>query len=158
MNETNRHDDAVNRILYPKKFPLSMLFDGISCAEYMLITTFIRYEEENNGRHITINELANELDVSVPAVSKMLKNLESRNLVERQQDKLCRRNTFVRITDEGKDMFDKNNKKMHLLTRKILDNFTEEEIELVNSIHDKVADVIEEELNNQQFTIKERVG
>lgn len=158
MNNSKNYDDAINRILYPKKLPVSLLFDGVSCAEHMLITTFIRYEEHNGGRHITINELANELDVSVPAVSKMLKNLESRNIVERQQDKLCRRNTFVKITAVGNTLFKKNQEKIRHLTMRILDKFTEQEIELMNSMHDKVSNVIEAELCNLHSAAKERIG
>ncbi|MDE7288271.1 MAG: MarR family transcriptional regulator, partial [Oscillospiraceae bacterium] len=64
---------------------------------------------------ITVSEIASELDVTPPAVSRSLKSLESRGLILRETDLLNRRNTIVRLTKSGLDFLEKSRKQMDSL-------------------------------------------
>lgn len=48
-----------------------------------------------------VNDLAEQLGITKSGVSKMLRHLEERGLVERHVDPDNRRNTFVCLTEEG---------------------------------------------------------
>ena len=140
-------------ILNPKKIPVSVLFNDLSSGEFILISAFLKYEEKNQGKHITVNELASELDVSIPAVSRMLKNLESRNIVVRETDKDCRRNTLVIITQNGMELYEENKEKMRYLASKMLEQFTEQEVDHILNLSKKIEQTLEQEIEFIQNNI-----
>lgn len=150
---SHKLDEIIEYMLYPKKLPLSVLLNDISCGEFVLIAAFLRYEEANQGKHITVNELACELDVSIPAVSRMLKKLEMKNLILRETDKDCRRNTLVVITDNGLRLFKENENTIRNLATRILNQFTEEEIDLMLNLSKKTESILENEINAIQKNI-----
>ena len=152
MNK-EKFEDIVEYVLYPKKIPASILFNDISTGEFILIAAFLKYEERHNGKHITVNELANELDVSIPAVSRTLKNLETRGLINRETDKDCRRNTLVIITEDGMQLFKQNEDRIRYLTSRILEQFTEEEIDLLLNLRKKVEQTMEKEIKFVQNNV-----
>ena len=80
---------------------------GISHSEFCLLNIIL---DGKDG--ITVSEIASELDVTPPAVSRSLKSLESRGLVIRETDLLNRRNTMVRLTESGLDFLEKSRKQM----------------------------------------------
>lgn len=80
---------------------------GISHSEFCLLNII---RDGKDG--ITVSEIAAELDVTPPAVSRSLKSLESRGLVIRETDLLNRRNTMVRLTESGLDFLEKSRKQM----------------------------------------------
>ena len=146
-------DEIIEYMLHPKKLPASVILKDISCGEFILIAAFLKYEEHHQGKRITVNELACELDVSIPAVSRMLKNLETRNLVQRETDKDCRRNTLVNITDDGLSLFKDNENRIRNLVTKILEQFTEEEINMMLNLSKKTDIILEKEIKTIQNNI-----
>lgn len=145
LNEVT-FEEIFNYVLYPKKVPFSMIFNNMSHGEFLLIAAFIKYEETNPGKNITVNELASELAVSIPAVSRMLRNMEAKNLIKRETDKECRRNTIVLITDEGKQLFRTNKDKIKHIVSKIVENFSEQELNLMFNVSRKIENILEKEI------------
>ena len=91
-----------------RQFMNSMPFKtGISHSEFCLLNIIL---DGKDG--ITVSEIASELDVTPPAVSRSLKSLDSRGLVIRETDLLNRRNTMVRLTESGLDFLEKSRKQM----------------------------------------------
>lgn len=91
-----------------RQFMNSMPFKtGISHSEFCLLNIIM---DGKDG--ITVSEIAAELDVTPPAVSRSLKSLESRGLVIRETDLLNRRNTMVRLTESGLDFLEKSRRQM----------------------------------------------
>lgn len=80
---------------------------GISHSEFCLLNIIM---DGKDG--ITVSEIASELDVTPPAVSRSLKSLESRGLILRETDLLNRRNTMVRLTESGLDILEKSRRQM----------------------------------------------
>lgn len=140
-------------ILHPKKIPAAVLFNDISCGEFILIAAFLKYEEQHNNKHITVNELAGVLNVSIPAVSRMLKNLEARNMIVRETDKDCRRNTLVIITENGMKLYKENEAKIRRLASKMLEQFTEQEFDLMFNLSKKIEQTLEREIEFIQNNI-----
>jgi len=74
----------------------------------------------------------------MPLASRMLKNLESKELIRRVTDESCRRNTFVLISDKGKEIFKKNSKVVMQYIDKVLSVFSDSEIETIISMQNKM--------------------
>ncbi|MEV6962553.1 MarR family transcriptional regulator [Streptomyces sp. NPDC051207] len=74
---------------------------GLSRSEYELLGALRR-----TGRELTPGEVARETFASGTAVTKRLKHLTERGLVERRGDSRDRRVAHVRLTDAGRDLVD----------------------------------------------------
>ena len=78
------------------------LLKGVSGREVQFLKTIERFHwthPEVPG--VYVNDLAEKLGVTKSAVSKILRHLEERGLIERRVDPDNRRNTFVCLTEEG---------------------------------------------------------
>ncbi|WBO69453.1 MarR family transcriptional regulator [Streptomyces camelliae] len=75
--------------------------DGLSRAEFDLLGALRR-----TGHELTPGELARETFSSGAAVTKRLKQLTERGLVERRGDTRDRRVAHLRLTDAGRDLVD----------------------------------------------------
>lgn len=87
----------------------SDMLEGCSQSEFNTLVTIEQIEAEK----VNVNKIAESLKVSMPAVSKTLKNLESKKLIKRKIDVFCRRNTFVELTAKGKKVLEKNIKQIN---------------------------------------------
>lgn len=87
------------------------LRSGLSHSEFCVMNII----EERDG--ITVSEIAAELGVSPPAVSRSLKLMERRTLITRETNINNRRNTIVRLTANGRETLE--------LTRKQFDEIAE---------------------------------
>ncbi|GHJ33671.1 hypothetical protein TPA0910_81040 [Streptomyces hygroscopicus subsp. sporocinereus] len=74
---------------------------GLSRAEFDLLGALRR-----TGRDLTPGELARETFVSGAAVTKRLRQLTERGLVERHTDDRDRRMAHVRLTEAGREVID----------------------------------------------------
>jgi DNA-binding MarR family transcriptional regulator len=75
---------------------------GLSRAEFELLGAVRRTAGE-----LTPGELARETFSSRAAVTKRLRALQERGLVDRRGDERDRRVAHVRLTDDGRDLFDR---------------------------------------------------
>jgi DNA-binding MarR family transcriptional regulator len=74
---------------------------GLSRSEYELLAALRR-----TGRELTPGDVARETFASGAAVTKRLKHLTERGLVERRGDARDRRVAHVRLTDAGRELVD----------------------------------------------------
>lgn len=75
-------------------------------AFFMLVTIQEFYEEKPEAPGVSVGELAVSVGVSMPAVSKMLRNLEEKRWVERFSLPANRRIVYVRMTEDGKKLLE----------------------------------------------------
>ncbi|WP_037603659.1 MarR family winged helix-turn-helix transcriptional regulator [Streptacidiphilus rugosus] len=76
--------------------------EGLSRAEFDLLGTLRR-----SGRSLTPGELVRETFASGAAVTKRLRALEQRGLVERRTDSRDRRVAHLSLTDAGRELADR---------------------------------------------------
>ena len=144
MNKEQLHKEIIRNLIYPRKLPFSVFLEELSGSEFMLMAAFLAYEQDT-GNPITVNELATQMDVTVPAVSRTLRRLEERGLIKRVCDEECRRNTHIKILSRGQELFDINRKAIEYLVDKLLDNLSTEEIEKTIEFNKKLANIMDAE-------------
>lgn len=120
--------DFIELFMLRKRPSIALLFDAISPSEFFILATVDKHEKDNQGAHITVNKLASVLGVSVPAVSRSLKNLEKRSLLNRVTDTDCRRNTMVILEPAGVEMMEKSREVLYKFAEKVMNRFTKEEL------------------------------
>ena len=122
-----------NIIRLNKAMPWNLL-EKISGSEYMLILTVKNHcvlHPDQPG--IYVSELAKQLDVTVPAVSNILRKLERQSLIRREVDENNRRNTYVIITESGEEVFYKNKNLLFDFRTKLFDKIGRDKITRITS-------------------------
>ncbi|MCH5349219.1 MAG: MarR family transcriptional regulator [Oscillospiraceae bacterium] len=108
---------------------------GISHSEFCIMNII------RNGREdITVSEIASELDVTPPAVSRSLKFMESRGFIRRETDSVNRRNTMVRLTVKGSDILDRARNEIDSITEMVN---TEMGAERIDQLYRLIAEMTE---------------
>lgn len=124
----------------------SPLFEGMTIAEFSLVLCMERYRLEENSE-ITVAEAASRLNVSVPAISRALKNLQARGLIERRTDLNDRRSVRIAATQQGRELFYKNKRICIEMFDRVLSYFTDEELQTYAALQCKFADNLLKEID-----------
>ena len=81
---------------------------GVSHSEFCTMNIISESDTEDG---ISVSNIAAALEVTPPAVSRMLKSLEERGLIERRVNAFNRRSTMVRLTENGERLLDTAHKR-----------------------------------------------
>lgn len=108
----------------------SKFLNNCSKVEYIVLLKINEYLEQEKVSFINVTKLSELLNVSTPAVSRVLKNLESKKYILRNIDVICRRNTRVKLTKLGKDELIKSNDRLNEIFNNYMLDLTKEEQEI----------------------------
>lgn len=122
-------------------------------AEITLIHCAAEYEKRN-GRGIAVAEAAKLLEVSVPAVSRTLRTIESKGYVERRADDHDRRSVRICVTESGTELLYRVIRMSVEALDEILSGFTDEEIRTMISLQSKFAAGIKEYTDKRKLMAK----
>jgi DNA-binding MarR family transcriptional regulator len=102
---------------------------------------FVLNTLEQKGR-ITSSQLAEELQVKPSAITAMVDRLLKNDFVIRERDEKDRRAVYVRISDEGRRALKSSVKKRNIIMEKYMSKLTEEEMEQLTTILEKLTTII----------------
>ena len=108
-------------------------------AELALLHTATCYPRFNNGEYITVAQTAAQLGISAPAVSRTLKNLESKGYVSRETNPDDRRSVYVRVTENGLSAMTECIIESVKIINEALSDFTDEELRTMIHLHNKLT-------------------
>lgn len=118
-----------------------------SVAELQSLQIIKRYMQEYpQEQGIYVSELALKMNTAPSAVSRMLRNLEKKELIGRSVDVKDRRNTNVYLTDKGSIQLMEMNQKMEVYMKKVVKAMGEREMLQLIGLFSKLIGVMEEEL------------
>jgi homoprotocatechuate degradation regulator HpaR len=121
-----------------KKFIPSLRENGLSSQQWRVI----RALNEEEGLDIT--ELANRCFLLMPSLSRIIQNLEKRELVSRNQSSLDNRKSVISITELGKKLFQKIAPKSVERYDLITEKFGYGKLELLYELLDELIEKIDE--------------
>lgn len=120
---------------------------GVTRGEFFALNMIHGFCQSNPERRgVYVSELAAQLRVSSPAVSRMLRALEQRGLLERSVEKDDRRNTYVVLTEMGETVREKEEQHMLHFCQRVLERLGEGETEHMIALWNRLADVMTEEI------------
>ncbi|WP_342756024.1 MarR family winged helix-turn-helix transcriptional regulator [Kineothrix sedimenti] len=147
MNLNEIQEDLIRTVNRFRKMRYEFLFHDISKREFEMLMVMERFLRENDDRKgIYVWELAKALHISSPAVSKMIRALEERGYAGRDVDKEDRRNTYVYVTDKGKEAGKKSKEKMDKIMRRVVIRMGEKNMKEFITLCNLLEDIMEEEL------------
>lgn len=106
----------------------------ISPAEFCAIIAIAKYNKKEEGKDqvdITVSELVEKLGSSLPAVSKLLRSIEQKGLIERTVNHSDRRVTNIVLSDEGKKLLDQQIKARDAMMEHIVQEMGEENMRML---------------------------
>lgn len=81
-----------------------MQFEGLSRSEFAMLH-MIHNKKDERGK-LTLSELAAFLEVSSPAVSRMIKTLEDKKYIVKSPSEKDRRISYVSLSPEGEALYE----------------------------------------------------
>lgn len=118
---------------------LPLLLEDITPAEFSLMC-FVGEAESP----VTVAQAANHMGVSMPAVSRLLKTLESDGLIARKTDENDRRSVQILLTEKGRELTQRNLVLLGQMVDRVTSCFSDEELSMLIRAHEKLAKGIAE--------------
>lgn len=116
-------------------------------AEFMAISAIRKgHEAQPDKPGVYVSSLAEELMVSVSMVSKMLRSLEEKGWILRTVDPATRRNTFVSLTDAGRELHNQEMERNAAVNQRVLEKMGQERMARLLSDAELLAKCYAEEL------------
>ena len=121
-----------------KKFTPSLRENGLSPQQWRVIRAL------NEEAGLDITELANRCFLLMPSLSRIIQNLEKRELVSRNQSSLDNRKSVISITGSGKKLFQKIAPKSVERYDLITEKYGYGKLELLYELLDELIEKIDE--------------
>lgn len=98
---------------------------------------------ELTGRRLTMSALAERLDITKQQLTKLVNDLEEKQLVERIHDPKNRRLVYIHITDHGSSMLRELKQSMLESTMDAMAGYTDQELEEMDRCMVKLTELLE---------------
>lgn len=86
-------------------FSISPLLGNVSQSEFFVMLMIDKLQMSDESAFFGVSNIADELHVSSPAISRTITSLEKQGFAERYFDSADRRSTGVRLTELGSSVF-----------------------------------------------------
>ncbi|WP_110930814.1 MarR family winged helix-turn-helix transcriptional regulator [Paenibacillus bouchesdurhonensis] len=113
-----------------------MLEDDLTAPQYLIIQILAENELKS------CSELADELDVTLPAITNLSKKLVNKGYIERITPDTDRRSVYLRLTEQGREVMARMLGRYRELTKPIWDSLTEQELDTLLSAHEKITNLL----------------
>lgn len=134
-----------------KHLNMSSMLTDISIGEYKILELCSGCRKcgaEAEGTYVS--GMAEKMQVSSPAVSRLLKGMEGKNYITRHADAKDRRNTRVFITEAGREKQEECREILNHFTEQVIDRMGEENMRQLLRLFNQMIDVMEDELKKTE--------
>ena len=125
-------------------FDISGIIRGITPAEFALM--YITALQNKEGS-MTVAQAADRLHVSVPAVSRTLKNLEGKGYITRAVNEHDRRSVNISLSTSGTELLISNLRRFENTMERILSHFTDNELRTMMQLQSKFIQAASDEIS-----------
>ena len=150
-NEVMKMDETYRKFFMAMtqfhKLKLGDLFPDMTKMDCMTLMTIAHfYKEEKAQKKINTSKLAERMHAKQSAISRTLKKLEEKGLIVRTIDKEDRRNTYVEMTDKGRQAVAENKKKVNEVFEAVFSKMEKKDIEQLAAYLDRIYQLTKQEI------------
>lgn len=121
------------------------LFQTMSPADYVLMWMLAKHTHDTGSEKFYLKDLAQELQLPMPQVSKIAKNLQSKGLVLWTHDGLGQEGTYLQLTESAMDCALEQRQRLAGFIHHVVEEFGQERFVRL------LGDIVQlEEIMNQQ--------
>ncbi|WP_019637426.1 MarR family transcriptional regulator [Paenibacillus fonticola] len=113
-----------------------LLDRDLTAPQYLIIQILAENESKS------CSELAEVLDVTLPAITNLSNKLAAKGYIERITPESDRRSVYLRLTEQGHEVMASMLKRYQELTEPMWDSFTEREIDTLLSAFEKMGSLL----------------
>lgn len=135
--------DAMNQI---RKIRIGDLFPEMTKADGVALMAINYFNKERQDRVLTVSELAEKIHTKPSAVSRTLKNLEEQGMIVRTVNKADRRNTYVTLSEYGRETCEKIEHRMSDFAEAVLKRMDEGDLRRLIAYLNQLYQVAVEEI------------
>lgn len=117
-------------------FNFAEILTDITAAEFALMY-HAAIKNKTDNEMLTVAQAASILQVTVPAISRTLKNLEKKEYLSRITNQNDRRSVYISITAKGVEVLINNLHRFEGLMTRILSSFSDEELHTMIKLQTK---------------------
>ena len=144
------------------RLKISSILPGVSSVEMGTLKTIEHCRKEKelaaketdakepDSKSIDAKVTARYMRVAAPAVSRTLRSLEEKNYVERMVCEGDRRNVYVRVTEEGKEVLNECNRILSELLKSVTEKMGEEDMNRLIGYLNKLEQTAELEIEKRR--------
>lgn len=144
-------------LMWGKKHRMKSEFVNMGLTSLELFTLQQIYEATEINLHkkdkIYVSDLAKRMEILPPSLSRVLRGLEKKGLVKRKVDQLNRRNVYVLLSREGKEVLFTCSERMDYLLSRIVAEMGHQDIDKLFELWKNLTTNFE-----QQVALLEREG
>ena len=145
------HEITYRRYLLSKDDAKFMLKD-INIAEYIVLHYMCENKECNSiySDRIYLSEISEKLNLPIRKTSKLIREMNGKNLVSWDHDGDGKAGTYVTITDHGKAVFEETDNKLRDFYSRVLQNFGRDKIVQLLQLMKEFDSVMRTELEQME--------
>ncbi|HAN44035.1 MAG TPA: hypothetical protein DCP97_01450 [Ruminococcaceae bacterium] len=122
-------------------------------GEFFMLSVIDKLAKEAGGeKSVYVNNISAKLQMTMPAVSQLLKILEHKGKLMRGVSASDRRKVTVELTDNGRQSLENSNAKANYLLDRIISEIGEDKIQSFLQLFTQITDVIEKCNNEKTFS------
>lgn len=118
--------------------------EGLTQGEFFGLA-MLHEHLKNHPEGMHVRELADKARVSPPRVSRMLRDMEEKGLIERRIDRDDRRNTYITLTEAGEAARQRTAARLSTFLDRVVDRMGPENIRTMIDLWNRFADILEDE-------------
>ena len=142
LEKINRQYNIIRKL---KLLNLSDSLNILPHGELTILDILWKASESHPGQYITVSDIAKQLGVTRPAISRTLRKLEMKGCIQRLTDRQDRRITYVLITEDGRTALNENIEIITSFMNRVFSHFEPNEIDEYFNLSKKLVDSITEE-------------
>lgn len=120
-------------------------FEGLSRSEFAMLH-MIHNKKDEMGK-LTLSELASFLEVSSPAVSRMIKTLEDKKYIVKSPSEKDRRISYVALSPEGEALYESCAERMRNIGDRTMEAMGREDMIRMLELLQRFFETFEKELD-----------
>lgn len=145
MNLVKQFMKAMSRF---RKMDYSVLHPGAGNGEFAALELISCHSRQQGTLYgVYVSELLKVMDVSAPALSRLLRSMEQKGLFVREIDPDDRRSTCVHLTPAGQLARDRGHTLMLGFASRVVKGMGEEEFRQMIALWNRFGDVMESEIS-----------
>lgn len=149
------HRDFMDNIFQFHKLKISSMLPNISHNDCCILMKIEKAGGESEEKvKVQISEVARQMNVSVPSISRTLNHLEKDGYVRRYTDSSNRRNTYVCLTSQGKEILEEVDLIMKDFIDTVFLRMGEEKVQMMIDFFKEFYKIAEEEITKRQYSTR----
>lgn len=141
-------NDVTSAIKNLHSISFNPIISGLNSSEYFLLKVLMKARETSKENGVRVSDIAKYMHISAPSVTKILNNLEKKEFIIREIDKVSRRNTLVSVTEKGIKIKQSNDSHLAEIMKNVYDRVGRENMVQFLHLAELIQNAFDEEMKD----------